>query len=194
MTYSNNEHTALLLARALHAPWNEGTRVIGRDLARVAGSLRPVRALSLTQAQYIGRPGASLAIEHIATSLPYGARGDYAALRPITRAVEAILASEPVDVAHLVGLPLALAPMLRRRGIPVVSHITLAQQSYRDPVERLRAAVGWRCFDRWVDAYACTSEVVRAALAAQGYPAAKLRLVPPPIDVGRFHRVDRAAA
>lgn len=194
MNHQPNETTALLLARAVHAPWNEGTRVIGRDLARVASSLRPVRALSLTQAQYIGRPGASLAIEHIATSLPYGARGDYAALRPITRAVEAILASEPVDVAHLVGLPLALAPMLRRRGIPVVSHVTLAQQSYRGPVERLRAAVGWRCFDRWIDAYACTSEVVRAALAAQGYPAAKLRVVPPPIDVGRFHRVDRAAA
>ena len=98
------------------------------------------------------------------------------------------------DVAHLVGLPLALAPWLRRRGIAVVSHVTLAQQSYRGPVERLRAAIGWRCFDRWVDAYACTSQAVSDALAAQGYPAAKLRVVPPPIDVGRFHRVDRAAA
>jgi glycosyltransferase involved in cell wall biosynthesis len=194
VTYQPNENTALLLARALHTPWNEGTRVIGRDLARVAGSLRPLRALSLTHAQYIGRPDASLAVEHIATSLPYGARGDYVALRPITRAVEAILASAPVDVAHLVGLPLALAPWLRRRGIPVVSHVTLARQSYRGPVERLRAAIGWRCFDRWVDAYACTSDVVRAALATQGYPAAKLRVVPPPIDVGRFHRVDRAVA
>src|SRR5580765_5763750 len=108
MTHQPNQHAALILARALHAPWNEGTRVIGRDLARVAGSLRPLRALSLTHAQYIGRPDASLAVEHITTSLPYGARGDYAALRPITGAVEAILASEPVDVAHLVGLPLAL--------------------------------------------------------------------------------------
>src|SRR3954452_22118833 len=98
MIYQPNENTALLLARALHAPWNEGTRVIGRDLARVAGSLRPVRALSLTQAQYTSRPDASLSVEHIATSLPYGTRGDYAALRPLTRAVEAILASEPVDV------------------------------------------------------------------------------------------------
>jgi glycosyltransferase involved in cell wall biosynthesis len=194
VTYQPNEPTALLLARALHAPWNEGTRVIGRDLARVAGSLRPLRALSLTHAQYIGRPDASLAVEHITTSLPYGARGDYAALRPITRSVEAILASEPVDVAHLVGLPLALAPWLRRRGISVVSHVTLAQQSYRGPVEQLRAALGWRCFDRWVDAYACTSEVLRSALAAQGYPAAKLRVVPPPIDLGRFHRMDRAVA
>jgi glycosyltransferase involved in cell wall biosynthesis len=194
VTNQPNQNTALLLARALHAPWNEGTRVIGRDLARVAGSLRPLRAFSLTHSQYIGRPDANLAVEHIPTSLPYGARGDYAALRPITRAIEAVLASVPVDVAHLVGLPLALAPWLRRRGIPVVSHVTLARQSYRGPVERLRAAVGWRCFDRWVDAYACTSDVVRAALAAQGYPAAKLRVVPPPIDVGRFHRVDRAVA
>ena len=129
MIYQTNQTTALLLARALHAPWNEGTRVIGRDLARVAGSLRPLRTLSLTHAQYIGRPDASLAVEHIATRRSYGVRGDYAALRPITRAVEAVLAGEPVDVAHLVGLPLALAPWLRRRGIPVVSHVTLAQQS-----------------------------------------------------------------
>ena len=194
MTHQPNQHTALFLARALHAPWNEGTRVIGRDLAHVAGSLRPLRALSLTHEQYIGLPGDCPAIEHIATRRPYGARGDYAALRPITRAVEAILASEPVGVAHLVGLPLALAPWLRRRGIPVVAHVTLAQQCYRGTVERLRAAIGWRCFDRWVDAYACTSEVLRATLAAQGYPAAKLRVAPPPIDVGRFHRMDRAAA
>jgi hypothetical protein len=34
MTYQPNANTALILARALHAPWNEGTRVIGRDLAR----------------------------------------------------------------------------------------------------------------------------------------------------------------
>jgi glycosyltransferase involved in cell wall biosynthesis len=194
MTYSNNEKTALFLARALHAPWNEGTRVIGRDLACVAGALRPLRTLSLTHEQYIGRPDDSLAIEHIATRRPYGARGDYAALRPIARTVEVILAGETVDVAHLVGLPLALAPWLRRRGIGVVSHITLAQQSYRSPVERLRAAVGWRCFDRWVDAYACTSQAVSEALANQGYPAEKLKVVPPPIDVGRFHRMDRAAA
>jgi glycosyltransferase involved in cell wall biosynthesis len=194
MTYQPNENTALILARALHAPWNEGTRVIGRDLARVAGSLRPLRALSLTHEQYIGQPDASPAVEHIATRWPYGARGDYAALRPITRAVEAILASESVGVAHLAGLPLALAPWLRRRGIPVVAHVTLARQSYRGPVERLRAAAGWRCFDRWVDAYACTSQAVSDGLAAQGYPAAKLKIVPPPIDVGRFHRVDRAAA
>src|SRR5262249_6391322 len=69
-----------------------------------------------------------------------------------------------------------------------------ARQAYRGPIERLRAAIGWRCFDRWVDVYACTSENVRAALVAQGYPTAKLRVVRPPIDVGRFHRFDRAAA
>jgi len=185
MTYQLNQHAALILARALHAPWNEGTRVIGRDLARLAGSLRPLRTLSLTHEQYIGRPDASLAVEHIATRQPYGACGDYAALRPITRALEALLASEPVDVAHLVGLPLALAPWLRRRGITVVSHITLAHQSYRRPVERLRAAIGWRCFDRCIEAYACTSEMLRATLAAQGYPAAKLRVVPPPVAEDR---------
>jgi glycosyltransferase involved in cell wall biosynthesis len=193
MIRERNVDTVLLLARALHAPWNEGTRVIGRDLARVAGSLRPVRALSLTREQYLGQPG-GLAVEHIPTRLPYGARGDYATLRRVSRAVEAILTGERVGVAHLVGMPLALAPRLRRRGIPVVAHVTLARQAYRGPIERLRAALGWRCFDRWVDGYACTSEAVRAALARQGYPAAKLTVVPPPIDVGRFHKVDRAVA
>jgi glycosyltransferase involved in cell wall biosynthesis len=194
MTISTTEQTTLFLARALHAPWNEGTRVIARDLARVAGSLRPLQALSLTHERYLGQPEAGVPVEHIATRLPYGARGDYAALRQIRRAVEELIADKPAGVAHLVGMPLALAPWLRRRGIAVVSHITLARQAYRGPIERLRAALGWRCFDRWVDAYACTSEAVRAALAAQGYPAAKLKVVPPPIDVGRFHRVDRAAA
>jgi glycosyltransferase involved in cell wall biosynthesis len=194
MTISTNQDQVLFLARALHAPWNEGTRVIARDLARVAGSLRPVRALSLTQEHYLGQPGADMLVEHVVTRLPYGARGDYAALRQITRAVDRLMAGERGGVAHLVGMPLALAPWLRRRGVAVVAHVTLARQAYRGPVERLRAAIGWRCFDRWVDAYACTSEAVRGALARQGYPAAKLKVVPPPIDVGRFHRVERSAA
>lgn len=191
---STAESTILFLARALHAPWNEGTRVIARDLARVAASLRPLRALSLTQEHYLGQPGADIPVEHVVTRLPYGARGDYAALRQITCAVDRLIGAQPAGVAHLVGMPLALAPWLRRRGLATVAHITLARQAYRGPVERLRAAIGWRCFDRWVDAYACTSEAVRAALARQGYPQAKLKVVPPPIDVGRFHRVERTAA
>jgi glycosyltransferase involved in cell wall biosynthesis len=184
----------LILGRALHAPWNEGTRVIGRNLARAASALRPVRVVSLTREQFRGQPGDDLPIDHIYTRRPYGARGDYTALPRIAQAIAALSPSHGVAAAHLVGLPLALAPWLRRRGARVVAHITLAHQAYRGPVERLRAAAGWRCFDRWVDAYACTSAQVMAELIAQGYPAVKLCVVPPPVDIERFRPIGRAAA
>ena len=37
---------ALVVGRALHAPWNEGTRVINRNFARAADSQRQVRVVS----------------------------------------------------------------------------------------------------------------------------------------------------
>lgn len=97
-------------------------------------------------------------------------------------------------LAVLVGLPLALAPWLRRHGLAVVAHITLAQQVYNGVAERVRAALGWRCFDHWVDVYACTSPHVLTQLAARGYPGAKLRVVPSPIDIERFRPRGRAIA
>jgi glycosyltransferase involved in cell wall biosynthesis len=188
------ENSVLILGRALHAPWNEGTRVIARDTARVMNALRPVRAVSITHERFSGQQDDSLRAQHIYTRLPYGVRSDYATLGRTLHTVQQIVRSNRIEVAHLVGLPLALAPWLRRWGIRVVAHIVLAQQSYHGRIERFRAALGWRCFNHWVDSYACTSEHVRTQLAAQNYPAAKLHIVPPPLDVQHFQRVDRAAA
>jgi glycosyltransferase involved in cell wall biosynthesis len=187
------ESSILVLGRALHAPWNEGTRVIGRDIRRVACLVRPAQALSLTHASFHGGQGDEPHTEHLYTHAPYGALSDYTALRWVARAARSILDNRNFGAVHLVGLPLALAPWLRSRA-PVVAHVVLAQHSYHSPVERLRAGLGWRCFDPWIDAYACSSRHVCEQLAARGYPEAKLHVVPPPIDVGRFRPADRAAA
>ena len=98
------------------------------------------------------------------------------------------------DVAHIVGLPLALAPVLRRAGMRVVSHVTLSEHVYAGRVEAFRAAAAWRVFDRWVDAYAATSRPVLNALDKRGLPSRKLHVVPSPIDTDIFRRRDRAEA
>ncbi len=98
------------------------------------------------------------------------------------------------DVAHIVALPLALAPVLRRAGMRVVNHVTLSEHVYAGRVEAVRAAAAWRVFDRWVDAYAATSRPVLDALDARGVPSRKLHVVPSPIDTDTFRRRDRAEA
>ena len=50
------QSTALILGRALHAPWNEGTRVINRNFAQAARTLRPVRVMSLTHVSFRAGP------------------------------------------------------------------------------------------------------------------------------------------
>jgi glycosyltransferase involved in cell wall biosynthesis len=185
---------ALILGRGLHAPWNEGARVIGRNLAHSARLLRPIHVASLSGEQFCGSHERDLHVSHLPSRLPYGAAGDYAALRQVAEHVGRLRTAEPPSVAHLIGLPLALAPWLRRRGMAVVAHATLADHATLGRVERLRAALGWRCFGRWVNAYACSSEVVRAHLAARGYPRRKLHVLPPSIDVHRFRPVDRTEA
>jgi glycosyltransferase involved in cell wall biosynthesis len=192
MTY-HDRSSILILGRALHAPWNEGTRVIARDISRAAGQLRPAHTLSLTHEAFRDQASDSPAVEHIYTCMPYGARSDYAALGALMQAARPLFDGYNVGVAHLVGLPLALAPWLHQRA-PVVAHVTLAEHAYQRPIELLRATLGWRCFDRWVDAYACSSEHVREQLAARGYPSDRLHVVPPPVDIERFRPVERAAA
>ncbi len=194
MAHQRDKDPILVLGRGLHRPWNEGTRLIARDVARAASTLRPVHVVSLTHEQFRTSPSDRLHIRHVYTQFSYGAWGDYVALPRIARTIQALHTGSRIGVAHLIGIPLALAPWLRRHGIRIVAHVPLAEHSYRDPAERMRAALGWRIFDRWVDAYACTSEHVRAQLAALGYPAAKLRSVPAPVDLQAFQRADRAAA
>jgi glycosyltransferase involved in cell wall biosynthesis len=184
--------TALFVGRALHGPWNEGARMIARNLAHSAALFRPVRVLSLTNQLFRSQPAGELPAEHVYTRLPYGALGDYATLPRIMRRVDALVSEEVVTVAHLIGMPLALAPWLRRRGVAVVAHATLAGHAYLSHAERLRAALGWRAFERWVDAYACSSDAVRTHLARMGCDPRKLHLVPPPVDTQRFRPANRA--
>jgi glycosyltransferase involved in cell wall biosynthesis len=193
---AQNQPSALILGRALHAPWNEGARLIGHNLARVAAELLPVDVISLTRApfsQAIAAPADDLVASHVLTRLPYGAIGDYVGLRALARRVAALLQERRVLVAHLIGLPLTLALWLRRQGLRVVAHATLDGHAHLGQVERLRETAA-RALDGAVDSYACTSELVRARLARQGCPPTKLSLVPPVIDTARFTRMPRGQA
>jgi glycosyltransferase involved in cell wall biosynthesis len=184
--------TALFVGRALHGPWNEGARMIARNLIHSAALFRPVRVLSLTNELFRSQPAGELPIGHVYTRLPYGALADYASLPRMLRRLDALLSQDVVTVAHLIGMPLALAPWLRRRGVAVVAHATLAGHAYLSRIERFRAACGWRAFEHWVDAYACSSDAVRAHLARMGCNPRKLHLVPPPVDIQRFRPASRA--
>jgi glycosyltransferase involved in cell wall biosynthesis len=184
----------LVLGRAMHPPWNEGTRMIARGLAETAGELRSTRVISLTHPSFAADATADPPIEHVAARGGYGPVSDWLALPGIASRGRRIAAGADVGVAHLVGLPLALAPVLRARGPRIVAHVTLAEHVYANRVERFRAAAAWRVFDPWIDAYAATSPSVRDALAEQGVNERKLHLVPPPLALGTFRQVDRSAA
>jgi glycosyltransferase involved in cell wall biosynthesis len=186
--------TALVLGRAIHSPWNEGGRVIARDLARVVGLRRPVTTISLTSDAYSDRQDERIAVEHVPAWGPYGIVRDYVGLGGILRRASRRLMREQVAVTHLLGLPLVIAPLLRLRGSRVVSHVLLTRQMYMGRVEHLRAALAWRVFDRWIDMYACTSPQIHQDLLRQGYNPAKLRTIPPPLDVDLFQPQDRVAA
>src|SRR4051794_34214373 len=184
----------VVLGRALHAPWNEGTRVLGRSVAELANTMRPTRIVSLTNEEFRGADGVAVPVEHVYTSLAYGPRAEWSSMRSVARKALRGSTSAGSEVAHIVALPLALAPVLRRAGMRVVNHITLSEHVYAGRVEALRAAAAWRVFDRWVDAYAATSRPVLDALDARGLPSRKLHVVPSPIDTDTFRRRDRAEA
>lgn len=186
--------TALVLGRGVHAPWNEGRRLITRQFAQVVGHVRPVRTLSLTNETFRDAITTDDSISHIYSRMGYSALGDYAALPAIIRAVGNILEREQVEVAHLIGVPLMIAPWLRQQGVRVVSHVSLTRQVYQNTVERLRANLGWRAFDPWIDAYACNGSQVRADLLNQGHERHKLHLVPPMIDSQLFQPMSQQTA
>jgi glycosyltransferase involved in cell wall biosynthesis len=188
--------TVLVLGRAVHPPWNEGTRMIARSLGEAAQQVRPTRVISLTGTRFSAGPPADPQIDHVATRLRYGAASDWLGVPAVASRARRIGARTgvPVGVAHLVGLPLGLAPILRARGARVVAHVVLAEHVYASRIERARAAAGWQAFDRWIDAYAATAPSVRESLAERGVPERKLHLVPPPVRLDVFKRVDRAAA
>ena len=176
----------LLLGRALHAPWNEGTRVIARNLAAVAGLLRPVQVMSLTNREFNAGED-DMAVRHVYTDAKYGAVGDYANLGRVIEQAREVISAQHVSVAHLVGTPFALAPWLRYRGVKVVNHITLCEQVYMGSMERLRAQLGWRLFDRWIDAYAVSSRALVGPVLARGINPAKVCVVPAPVNTGIYN-------
>ena len=185
---------ALVIGRALHPPWNEGTRVIGWNFARAASTLRPVKIVSLTQESFKTRENGQLFVEHVPTRVGYGMMGDYLGLCPVIRRANAIMATAQTGVVHLIGLPLALAPWLRRRGVRVVAHVALAEQAYAGSIERLRGFLAHRAFDRWVDAYALSSMALLQPLLNRGLPKSKLAILPSAIDTSLYQPGDRHQA
>ncbi len=178
----------LLLGRALHAPWNEGTRVIARNLAAVAGLLRPVQVMSLTRREFDkgNEDRSEMPVRHIYTGANYGAVGDYANLGRVIEQTRRVLSTNRVAIAHLIGTPLALAPWLHYRGIRVVNHITLCEQVYMGHVERMRAQLGWQIYDRWIDMYAVSSPALVGPVLSRGINPAKVCVVPAPVDTGIY--------
>ena len=181
-----------IVGRALHDPWNEGTRVIGRNLALAARERgHDVRLVSLTAHGYGEGPDSSgLPTYHVRTRATSPLQADYGHLRALAGAVRHAGGRRRSHL-HFVGAPLALAPLVRDVAETTVAHVVLnARDTSLGPVDRVRAALGFRLFDRWVDSYAATSDAVLAALQRDGWNASKLRTLPPPIDTARFRRAD----
>jgi glycosyltransferase involved in cell wall biosynthesis len=189
-----SDQTAVVLGRALHAPWNEGTRVITRNFARAVATRRPVRLVSMTDAAF--RPLAhhaadEPAIEHVYTRAGYSLSGAYRTLPHLMRQLDGPPSATTNTVAHIFSLPLAIAPLLRRRGVAVVAHVMVAPLHPRHRV-LLEASV--RLFGRWIDAFAVTSRSLAPALAAWGVPASKVVHLPPAIDEALVPTGDRRFA
>ncbi|MDQ2787899.1 MAG: glycosyltransferase family 4 protein [Chloroflexota bacterium] len=181
----------LVLGRALHAPWNEGIRVINRDFARAASAARAVSTISLTHEDFRQRTDESGAIEHVYTRAGYGLAGIYGGLPGLYRRARRTLATHPIGVAHLFGLSLALAPWFRWRKVRVVSHVmaTAVEKKYG-----ILDLVSRRILDRWIDAYAVTSPALLPSLRGHGVPASKIVVLPPAVDTTVYCPGDQAAA
>ncbi len=185
--------SAIVIGRGLHAPWNEGTRVIARNIGtavRDAGHESQIISLSNSATFKAGDEAPHL-VRHIPSRISarasLAAISDYRYLLRTARAIRMTETSSEPRVYHLVNLPLALALLVRKPRQRVVAHVTFSRQIYAPLIERMRANMGWRIFGHWVDAYACTSEQIRRDLVRRGYDPRKLHVVPPPIDLQLFH-------
>jgi glycosyltransferase involved in cell wall biosynthesis len=185
-----------VVARGVHPPWNEGTRVIARNIARALEQANyRTNTISLSEKAYARYDsGAARPIKHVSSRLSYGIAPDYLYLKQMARAVNVLNPGGEASAIHLIGAPLALGPLIKGQRRKIVSHVTLSRQVYLSVGERLRAHLGWRLFDQWIDAYACTSEQIKADLLHRGYDPRKLRVIPPPIDVNCFKPLPRQEA
>ena len=189
-----SQSSALVLGRALHQPWNEGTRVICRNFGQVAGLLRPVRVVSLTQRRFREDASAqpeAVPIEHVYSRGGYGLDGVYMGLPLVMRRLASALVPGNVSTVHLFSLPLSLAPWLRGRGTRVVNHVMVRPLHLRDRA-LVRGSIS--LWGEWIDAFAVTSQTLVPLLAGWGVPLSKLIVLPSAIDGSRFRPGDKGAA
>ena len=185
------DESVLVVGRALHEPFNEGTRVIGRNIALAAArNGHHAQIISLSEPGYThATEVGGVPLHHVVRRPTRSPLGDYAALPGLAAAVRGAAAAGPVNRIHLIGVPLLLAGAVRRQGRTIVNHVVLhAAETGLPATDRLRAMLGWRVADRWIDAHAATSETVRAALERDGFNGAKLAVLEPAIDTDRFFR------
>lgn len=192
--HSPGATTVLILGHSLHAPWNEGTRVIGRNMAQAASLLRAVRVVSVTHENFRGEQHGQLPVSHIYTRMSLGTARDYLTLPTMLPWVLRMLVAYRVGAVHLIGMPLAIAPILHRHGVRVVAHVVRSRPNYRSRIEHFRATTAGRMFDPWIDAYVCSSHHLRLQLIREVRPAHKVHVVVPPIDTEVFRPLDRAEA
>jgi glycosyltransferase involved in cell wall biosynthesis len=182
----SDRNKILFLVRAFHPPWNEGTRVIARDLATIAGKLRDTRVISITQAQWAPPKKSGLDTVHILIDSDYGVWSDYRAIPQLMTAVDRIVCTNQYSITHLIGVPFALSPWLKSKGLKTVCHITLADQAYNSSLENLRHKLGWRLFDLWIDRYLLSSDALLDPLLRRGLPKEKLKVLPAPLDTSTY--------
>jgi glycosyltransferase involved in cell wall biosynthesis len=183
--------SVLVVGRALHEPFNEGTRVIGRNIAlAVARNGHHAQIISLSEPGYTkATEVGGVPLHHVVRRPTRSPRGDYLALPALAAAVRRAAATGAVNRIHLIGVPLLLAAAVRRQGRTIVNHVVLhAAETGLSASDRLRELLGWRVADRWIDAHAATSETVRAALERDGWNGAKLAVLEPAIDTDHFSR------
>jgi glycosyltransferase involved in cell wall biosynthesis len=183
--------SVLVVGRTLHEPFNEGTRVIGRNIALAAArSGHRAQIVSLSEPGYAdGGDVAGVPLHHVVRRPTRSPLGDYLAVPALAAAVRRLAAAAPVSRIHLIGVPLMLAAAIRGQAGTIVNHVVLhAAETGLPATERVRALLGWRLADRWIDGHAATSEAVRAALERDGWNRAKLTVLEPAIDTDRFAR------
>jgi glycosyltransferase involved in cell wall biosynthesis len=187
----NAPQSVLVVGRTLHEPFNEGTRVVGRNIAlSAARSGHHAQIISLSEAGYADATDvAGVPLHHVVRRPTRSPLGDYRAIPALAAAVRGAAAAGPVNRIHLIGVPLMLAGAVRRHGRTIVNHVVLhAAETGLPATDRLREMLGWRVADRWIDGHAATSETVRAALERDGWNGAKLSVLEPAIDTDRFFR------
>jgi glycosyltransferase involved in cell wall biosynthesis len=188
--------SVLVVGRGLHEPFNEGTRVIGRNIALSAARRgHHAQIISLSEAGYAeATEVAGVPLHHVVRRATRSPLGDYRAVPALAAAVRGAAAAGAVNRIHLIGVPLMLAGAVRRQGRTIVNHVVLhAAETGLPATDRLRELLGWRMADRWIDGHAATSETVRAALARDGWNGTKLTVLEPAIDTDRFVRQTAAA-